>query len=221
MTRDLQWLETLTNENKALSVTVTGLRKNFQFFRIKEEENCSSVFASPVTIPGADLTGRSTDKTSDVINIFSTLKSTTNEALPQLQLIADNNNATHFEVATLVNQVVVALNTAHASALNLGITSDDIVDTSAISDALADVIDGVTTTLSNVESALPGVLAGVTSSADLALSGLMSGLSDALSAVVTDLLDLVSSLPLIGDLLSGGLLSGLGLSSVLGLLGGL
>ena len=60
---------------------------------------------------------------------------------PILELIADNKNATHFEVATLVNQVVVALNTAHASALNLGITSDDIVDTSAISDALADVID--------------------------------------------------------------------------------
>ena len=45
----------------------------------------SFVFASPVTIPGTGLAGRSIDKTSDVINIFSTLKSTTNEALPQLR----------------------------------------------------------------------------------------------------------------------------------------
>ncbi|PAV17069.1 hypothetical protein PNOK_0713300 [Pyrrhoderma noxium] len=179
----------------------------------------SSAIASPVAAPKVDLAGRSTDVTPAFQSVFTNLKTTTNVVLPQLQTIAANQNGTSLDVALLVNQMVVALNTAHAQVLSIPVNAASTVNADSVSDDLADTINNIVSTLGPLNSALPGVLAGVTSSVDLALSGLMSTLSSTLGDLIPDLLNLVTGL--LSGLLSGDVLSGLGLGDVLGLLTGL
>lgn len=181
----------------------------------------SSAIASPVAAPKIDLAGRSTDVTPAIQSVFTNLKTTTDVVLPQLQSIAENQNGTSLTVALLVNQMVVALNTAHAQVLSIPIASDSIVNADTVSDELANTINNIVQTLSPLNSALPGVLAGVTSSVDLALTGLTSTLSSTLGDLIPDLLSLVTGL--LSGLLSddGSILSGLGLDDILNLLTGL
>ena len=58
-----------------------------------------------------------------------------------IETIAANQNGTSLDVALLVNQMVVALNTAHAQVLSIPVNAASTVNADSVSDDLADTIN--------------------------------------------------------------------------------
>ncbi|KAL5533857.1 hypothetical protein ACEPAG_317 [Sanghuangporus baumii] len=148
---------------------------------------------------------------ASVQNVVTTLKSKTDQIVPQIKSAAANPQANSATITPLINELVSALNTAHSS-LNQGgaIKLKSRQTQEEVATTVAGVITEIAGAVKLIPFGFPG-LSGLLVSLDVALSGLLTGLDVAvvgLGATVGSLLGGV-----------GGLLGSLGLGLTLGLLG--
>ncbi|KAL5494865.1 hypothetical protein ACEPAI_327 [Sanghuangporus weigelae] len=148
---------------------------------------------------------------ASVQNVVATLKSKTDQIVPQIKSAAANHQANSATITPLINELVSALNAAHSSLTRGGAiklksrqTQDEIATT------FAGVVTDITGAVKLIPFGFPG-LPGLIVSLDVALAELLTGLDIAVVGLGLT----------VGSLLQGvgGLLAGLGFGLTLGLLG--
>ncbi|KAL5527917.1 hypothetical protein ACEPAG_6718 [Sanghuangporus baumii] len=172
----------------------------------------TSALAGPA-ITSTELTKRDN---ADIEQVFTTLKSSTDSILPQIQSVAASGNATDDNVTPLINQLVSALNSASGSLSGLSSSSRMLYkrqNDTDIATLVASIIEDIVDALED----LVGDLASIPD-----LGTLFSGIDAALAQVLTGLETLLSGvLHLVADLLTdvSGLLNQLALGLTLAALG--
>ncbi|KAJ7192439.1 hypothetical protein GGX14DRAFT_595762 [Mycena pura] len=169
-------------------------------------------FVSAIPAPaGADVEKRSS--TANVASVLNTLQGSTNSILPQINSLASSGTASDATVIPLVTQLIVAIDTAHAS---LGQLSP-VPSRKRQSEAdLAATVAGVITEITETLNGLPGVseipaLPTLIIAVDTALQELLVGLDVVVAGILTLVDGLLVSVAV--------LLNSVGLGLVLILLG--
>ncbi|KAL5487512.1 hypothetical protein ACEPAI_5620 [Sanghuangporus weigelae] len=153
---------------------------------------------------------------ADIEQVFTTLKTSTDSILPQIQSVAASGNATDDNVTPLINQLVSALNSASSSLS--GLSSSSRMLNKRQSDS--DIATLVASIIGDISTALEGLVGDLASIPDIGV--LFSGIDAALAEVLTGLEILLSGvLHLVADLLTdvAGLLNQLAFGLTLGALG--
>ncbi|KAL5529899.1 hypothetical protein ACEPAF_6156 [Sanghuangporus sanghuang] len=162
---------------------------------------------------GTELTKRDN---ADIEQVFTTLKTSTDSILPQIQSAAASGNATDDNVTPLITQLVSALNSASSSLSGLSSSSRTLNKRQSDSD-IATLVAGI---IEDISGALEDLVGDAASIPDLGV--LFSGIDAALAEVLTGLEILLSGvLQLVADLLTdvAGLLNQLAFGLTLGALG--
>jgi len=170
-------------------------------------------FVSAIPAPaGADVEKRSS--TADVVNVFNTLKGSTDSILPQINSLVSSGTASDATVTPLISQLTTAFNTAQASLGQLSpVESRKRQSDEDVAVLAAGIITDTTESLNGLKGRAPHIpaLPGLIVQIDVALQELLVGLDVVVAGVVT----------LVGGLLVGVavLLNSVGLGLVLLLLG--
>ncbi|KAL0566567.1 hypothetical protein V5O48_015443 [Marasmius crinis-equi] len=156
----------------------------------------STPVAAPV--PVVDLAKRDN---SDILQVFTTLKGSTDTILPQLNELASNGTASDDTVTPLINQLTDALDLASTGLEGLQSSSSRKRQSD---DEIASLVAGMVTeignTLATLETqvvtipALPGLLPGIDASLSQVLRGLSTLLAGVLNLVATLLVDVAALL---------------------------
>ncbi|KAF9462822.1 hypothetical protein BDZ94DRAFT_1290091 [Collybia nuda] len=155
-----------------------------------------------------------TGTSSDIQEVFTTLKQTTDSVLPKIDSLASGGTATEAAVAPLIGELTSALNKATSSLASIDgpVSTDGGPSEQDIANLVAGIIKDVATTLNGLTGAtavptltllLPGI--------DLALNQVLLGLDILLSGVLDLVANLLTSV--------AGLLRSLNLGLLLGTLG--
>ncbi|KAF7344657.1 Sc15 protein [Mycena venus] len=180
------------------------------------------VAASPVAVlepePVPIATVEKRASISSIDGVLNTLQGKVGSILPQMETLVSTATVTEANVAPLVLELVLAIDTATTSLsfLRLGLkkrqSEQDVANLVAgiVSD-VANMFNGVEGSAPSGSGSLPD-LSGLLSTVDLALNSLLVSLDGLLAGVLT----IVTGLLGVGDVT--GILGSLGLTSVLGLL---
>ncbi|KIY46595.1 hypothetical protein FISHEDRAFT_75515 [Fistulina hepatica ATCC 64428] len=140
-----------------------------------------------------------TSSADDVISILETLRSSTDEILPQISGLVANGTASDNTVTPLTSSLVSAMNTATSSVKDItsaGIVTDD--EQSQIGDLLSGIVKDVMTTIDSLNTTeavttFSTIKTDVFSSMGL-LSGVLAALLELVVGLVGLLLDLLVSI---------------------------
>jgi len=175
------------------------------------------VSASPVTVPSSErvsiAAAEKRASISSVNGVLNTLEGAVGSILPQIENLVSTATATEANVAPLVLDLVISLDTATTSLALLGLGLKKRQSEQDVATLVAGIVSDVANTLNGLEgltSSIPG-LSGLLGTVDLALNSVLVGLDGVLAGVLT----IVAGL--LGDVT--GILGSLGLTSVLGSLG--
>ncbi|EJD01719.1 uncharacterized protein FOMMEDRAFT_158873 [Fomitiporia mediterranea MF3/22] len=139
---------------------------------------------------------------AQIEQVFTTLKSSTDSILPQIQSIASSGNATDDNVTPLVNQLVAALDTATSSLSGLSPSSRALIKRQSeddIASLVAGIVSDIANGISGLQSAasitdLDTLLGGIDSSLNQVLLGLEILLAGVLHLVANLLVDVAGLL---------------------------
>ncbi|KAJ7463460.1 hypothetical protein B0H11DRAFT_85422 [Mycena galericulata] len=138
--------------------------------------------ASPAPAPAGIAVVDKRTSTASVENVVTTLKSSTDSILPQIDALASSGKASSATVTPLIGQLTTALNTATASLSSLPISSKRQTQ-DQVATVVAGVITSISTTLNGV-SAIPEFGTFIIP-IDVALEELLVGLDVVLAGVLT------------------------------------
>ncbi|KAJ7703678.1 hypothetical protein B0H17DRAFT_1231542 [Mycena rosella] len=168
--------------------------------------------ASPASAPTGLAIVDKRASTADVETVFTTLKSSTDSILPQIDALVSSGTASDATVAPLIGELAAALNTATASLSSLPISSKRQTE-NEVATVVAGIITEISTTLNGLSGSPTAIPAFGTLiiAIDVALDELLVGLDVVLTGVVTLVAGLLVSVAV--------LLGQLGLGLVIGSLG--
>ncbi|KAF8917159.1 hypothetical protein CPB85DRAFT_1250302 [Mucidula mucida] len=173
------------------------------------------VSAAPTPAKRLDLSVQ-VDVEAEVQTVLSTLKATTDSVLPQITAIV--GNVSEDVITPLLTQVVDALNTATSAlgAIEVPVSADVTVNGDSVAQVLGGIITDVSDTLAPVIDevlAIPAVKDLIQGTINPLLNTVLTTVDGLLPGVLPVVVGLVGQVT--------GLLSSLGLGSVVGTLGGL
>ncbi|KAJ6605177.1 hypothetical protein DFH09DRAFT_967063 [Mycena vulgaris] len=166
--------------------------------------------ASPASAPAGLAVVDKRAFTADVETVFTTLKSSTDSILPQIDALVSGGTASDVTVTPLIGELTAALNTATASLSSLPVSfkrqTEDEVAT-----VVAGIITEITTTLNGLSGSATAIPAFGTLiiAIDVALEELLVGLDVVLTGVVTLVAGLLTSVAVLLGQLDLGLVIGL------------
>ncbi|KAK1227132.1 hypothetical protein PQX77_009872 [Marasmius sp. AFHP31] len=171
----------------------------------------SNPVAAPV--PVVDLTKRADN--ADVMEVFQTLKASTDSILPQIDELTSSGTANDDNVTPLVNELTAALDQASSSLSTLDSsetrkrqTDDELANlVASIVENIANTVQGLTASAITIPG-LGGLLVGI----DTSLAQVLRGLGTLLAGVLRLVANLLSNLAtLLRNLALGLTLGSLGL----------
>ncbi|KAI5119276.1 hypothetical protein M0805_008057 [Coniferiporia weirii] len=175
----------------------------------------ASFFGVFLTVGAFALAGPAEKRSSaaSVQTVLTTLQSSTNSILPQINALSTNGKASDSTALPLINELVSALNTAQSSLAVVnagGSLLEKRQSTDEVATLVAGIVSDITLSLNGIVGVLP-ILDSILVDVDVALSEVLTGVEIAVDGVLT----------LVAGLLGGvvGILESLTLGLVLGLLG--
>ncbi|KAJ7912913.1 hypothetical protein B0H13DRAFT_1712827 [Mycena leptocephala] len=167
---------------------------------------------SPTSAPAGLAVVDKRASTADVETVFTTLKSSTDSILPQIDALVSGGTASDATVTPLIGELTAALNTATLSLSSLPVSAKRQTE-GKVATVVAGIITEISTTLNGLSGSAMAIPAFGTPiiAIDVALNELLVGLDVVLAGVVTLIAGLLTSVAV--------LLGQLGLGLVIGLLG--